>query len=186
MESDKEIINENATDEEIINRLVADAVVSMTENMLKQTCQMHTENMDELFNITNKMILVTVDTLIDKIKEIQMDNMRNMDFIKAVLFTQNLSNNECYANYVNEWNRLNANKFKKVIDPAVDPTVYKSIDAKSHVCDHEKSYTALPIIPAGITLQWKCIKCGKEGLERVNNSESETTDASIKTRVDNN
>lgn len=71
----------------------------------------------------NKMMEITSDyqrqyaetisnVMIKQMKQDRYENQRNMLFIKAVLFQQNFSNEECYVKYCEEFDKLNKDKLE--------------------------------------------------------------------------
>ena len=108
---------------------------------------------------TNKMI---VNLLTNKCRSIELENKKNMSFIKAVLFTNHLSNEECYKTYITEWDRLN----KTLIDSYLnddDNEITKVTDKPK--CRHVKVYADHILTSNPPKYPWKCRECKETGVD---------------------
>lgn len=153
--------------EEDIQFITKSVVIPSLEESFKLITTMQ-ENQFEMLMKSNTLI---VDSLSQKINKLKIENLRNMSFIKAVLFTNNLSNETCYKTYIEEWDRLN----KTLIDEFCSPIkglTKSDDDSKTPVsqdpsqCDHEKIYENYILTSNPPQYPWKCKKCGETGVDR--------------------
>jgi hypothetical protein len=109
-----------------------------------------------------------ISTITKRINKLQMENTMNMSFIKAVLFKNNLSNEECYRLYTDEWKRLNKDLIDSFInnlntDMTNDTGEHDGGHDLEAPCDHEKIYADYILTSYPPKYPWKCRLCNETG-----------------------
>jgi ribonuclease HIII len=100
---------------EDIELIVKQIVLPCINEYSKMSEEIKNKAFNEMLQSTTKI----VDMMIQKVNKLELENLKNLGFIKSVLFVNHFSNEECYKKYIAEWDRLNADLINSRITTSI-------------------------------------------------------------------